>query len=467
MAYILKLGTFAKKRNSTAQPDMTGWAEYAVTLKNGSDLVNPSVYLHIPEAEAVNYNYAYMLGSYYYIVQKSMDRKDLCTMQLQKDVLASYKNEIGNSNLYILRSSATYDGSIPDNHYPPTAQSDVSVSFQDIESVPYVDFNTGYYLVSVMGIGNAAGGAEMIFQLSPASFKIMIMNLFTQIGQFTVNDAWNQIAQFFGGNPQELISGVVWVPWGFPGVDNVDVIIGRYNTDVKGRLVTKSVVDLAEYTHPIPKHPQAADRGEYLNLSPYTYHTLSLNCGGIIELDTTKLVNVDQIRVKRTLNTKGELLTQVFTDAATGSGSYLLAKIFGQMGVPISLNGNNAGSSIVTGVVGTVSAAATAIATGGAGAAASLIGAGLGTVTSAICGASSNSSSGSVVGLGEQGRLTSIFYYVIDEDRLNNGRPYCKQSTPAALGGYMTAYKAPISISATLPEVDEIQNYLASGFYYE
>ena len=110
MAYTLRLGTFAKKENSTAQPDVTGWAEFSIVLKHGSDLINPEVTLTASESDVINYNYAYLFGNYYWIIDKTMDRNNLCTLTLKKDVLASYKTAIGQTNMYILRSSAASNG---------------------------------------------------------------------------------------------------------------------------------------------------------------------------------------------------------------------------------------------------------------------------------------------------------------------------------------------------------------------
>lgn len=466
MAYTVKLGTFAKKENSTAQPDVSSWAEYSCTLKHGCSLIDPELTLTISEADVVNYNYCYMLGSYYWIRGKVMERNNLCTITLEKDVLASYKQAIGSSSLYILRSSAQSDGSIVDNYYPPTATMLKTSELQDPDTVPYLNFNTGFYLLTVMGSGTSAGGAEVIYQFTPSQFKQLVAKIFDNINGFNLGDAWNAVAKAFGGNPQELISGAIWVPYSFAtdGTTISDVVIGSYHTGIAGIIVKKCSIDLAEFTYTVPKHPQAA-RGSYLNTSPYTYYTLDINCGGMIELDTTKLVDVSSIRVRRCLDIKGQLLTLVDTGAV--QNTYLLAKVFGQMGVPISLNGNNSGGSVISGIVSTIGSAAAAIATGGTAAIATAAASGVGTIASAVGGSSSNSSNGAVAGIDKPGRLTSTFYYVTAEDNANNGKPYCVVTTPATLGGYMMAYKAPLSISCTLPELNKIQGFLTGGFYYE
>lgn len=465
MAYIVKLGTFAKKKNSTAQPDTSGWASFNSVLKQGSELTNPTLQLRMEESDLVNYNYAYMFGAYYYITSRTMVRNDLAEIKLEKDVLATYKTAIGNSNLYIVRSSVSSDGSIVDNYYPTTAQVDTSFELQDLDTVPLVDFDSGYYLLTVMGIGGGGTASERVYQLTASQLKVMLINLYTNINGFSLSDVVQQIQQKFGGNPQDLISSVVWVPYSFDvSSTSYPVRIGSYDTGVTAPYVKSPTVDLADVYYTIPKHPQASYRGKYLNAAPFSSYSLSLNCGGIIELDSSKLIDKTDIRVRRILDIKGGLLNIVDTGASPDSA--MLAKIHGQMGIAISLRGNDNAAGVISGITSTLVNTAALIATGGTSAAAAAIASGIGAVVAAA-GSSSNTASGSVSGIEQPGQLSSTFYYVINEDNTNHGRPLCQMQNPANLGGYMVAEKAPLAISCTRPELEEIQRYITTGFYYE
>lgn len=465
MAYTVKLGTFAKKINSTAQPDMTGWAEFSVVLKQGSELTDPTLQLNVDESDVVNYNYAYLFGSYYWITSRKMVRTDLCEIKLEKDVLASYKLEIGSSNLYILRSSVSYNGGIVDNYYPATAHTQITSEQQDSDTVPAVDFDSGYYLLTVMGASGAAGtGSEIIYQMSSTEFFVFLLTLFSGINGLQVADFWNEINKLFGGNPQDLISGCVWVPYAFPYRDRSSLTIGSYELNITGHVVTKNVIDLATVYYTLPKHPQASTRGSFLSTAPFTNYTLSLNCGGIIELDSSKLMEKTQIRVRRQLDVKGGLFNIIDTGAT--ADTILLGKIYGQMGVPIDLKGNGTGAVTISSLFSTIGSTAALVASGGSANALAAVSAGVGTVVSAA-GATSNTASGFVAGLDEPGRLTSVFYYAADEDNANNGRPLCQVTQPALIGGYMIAQKPTISISAPLPEQQKIGQFLTTGFYYE
>lgn len=460
MAYTIKIGTILKHEESTKQPNMTGWNEYSVVFKDGADIVNPTVTISADLSTLSGCNYAHMLGRYYWIRDISVLRTGYCILDLETDVLATYKSQIGSSSLYILRSASSYDGSIPDNWYPPKAAPTIYRDLQDLDTVPYVDFNTGVYLLSVMGRGTAAGGAQIVYQLTPAQFKAVIKQVYDNIDGFNLSDAWNAVAKAFGGNPQSLISGAVWVPYSFPAINTSNVFIGGYDTNCAGAVVTRATMDLATFSYTIRKHPKAATKGKYLNCSPYSFYTLDINCAGIVELDSSKLIDATTIYVDRSLDIKGQLLTTVH------AGNYQLAKIYGQMGVPISLSGSDAGVASITAVVNAIGSTAAAAATGGM-AVVGAVAAGAGNIASAVTGASSNTSMGSVAGIGEAGKLVTTFYDIPDEDNTRNGRPYCKVTTPSSLSGFMIAQRGDVDIPGTIGEQQKIKMFLESGFFYE
>jgi hypothetical protein len=57
---------------------------------------------------------------------------------------------------------------------------------------------------------------------------------------------------------------------------------------------------------------------------------------------------------------------------------------------------------------------------------------------------------------------------LVDEDRADNGRPYCKNGTFSALGnGYYEVENGSTPISGAYEaEIDEVRNLLESGVYY-
>ena len=59
------------------------------------------------------------------------------------------------------------------------------------------------------------------------------------------------------------------------------------------------------------------------------------------------------------------------------------------------------------------------------------------------------------------------FYDVVDEDNADQGRPYCKMTTPATLTGFMIVNDPHIAIDGTSLEANQINAYMAGGFFYE
>ena len=492
MSYSLKLGTFNKHIESTKQPNVATWTNYDVVFKDGTDVVNPTVVLSIPYSTAKTYNYGYMLDRYYWIENIKMVRTGLCEIQLKTDVLATYKSNIGSASLYILRSSVQSDGDIQDNLYPPTANVTRRHVEQPVSSIPgYVippgeseyrnlGYDGGYIVLNVAGTGTL--GATTLIMLTTPDFKRLIKMLYEVIDGYQLGDVVKQVVKKFGGNPQELINGALWTPWPFYG-DDMDVIhIGGwdaselipnpdydpddptsppYITDaVYGLYIDQPVVSATTVTFTIQKHPQAATRGAYLNLSPYTSYIIGVPGCGVVTLDAAKLKNETSINVYRTIDA---ISGQYVVEVVANSSGQKLAHLVGQMGVPLTLRGSNN----ATNVVGDIGQTLGAVATGNV----------IGAVTGAIGGVM-NMAAGTPMSSGAGGSfagviglpiwLDTLHYSVTAEDNTHNGRPYCQVTTPATLGGgYMIAERGDVDINGTLPEQEEIKRFLESGFYYE
>lgn len=464
MGYTLKLGTFAKKLNSTAQPDMTGWAVYSVTLKQGSELDKPVLLLNVSEADIINYNYAYIFGNYYWVTARTMVRTDLCQLELKNDVLANHRDAIGNSNLYILRSSVLSDGNIIDNYYPTTGEIYYYHSEDETYTPAWASYGLGQYIVNVLGGGTTA--SSTLWKLTPSAFRSFITALYSNIDGWSPADAVAAIKKLVGGSPEKLVSSAMWLPaLNFSTGAAENIIVGTWDSGVQGNLISNPIFELSPIALTINKHPQAALRGGFLNLAPYSTYTLTLPIFGSVNIDTTLIKEENTLYVNISVDaTTGQAKAQVHA----GNGQ-IIANLTAQMGSSIPLQGQSNGASIIGGITSTLTGIASAIVSGGA--AAPIIGAataGIGTAVNALTGTScSMGSEGGALALMIPAQLNSVHLLITDEDNINNGRPLCQITNPALLGGYMQVYKAPLSISAPLPELEEIERYLTTGFYFE
>ena len=461
MAYTAYFGTFAKHENSTKQPSYQSWARFDVVLKNGADISKPVISLSADFATISSFNYAILLGRFYWIRERNMERAGLCILQLEIDPLASWKTEIGSSKLYILRASAASDGAIVDSFYPVKASSTKYHQNQD-SGVPG-DYNTGVVVLNVSGTKTAAG--TTLIQFTPANFSAFITALYTGLNGFQLRDITNRVIQAFGGNPQNLINSAMWFPYPFD-VKSVEYIsIGNWDSGIQGGVITDPIYTLGDYTYTLNKHPLAASRGSYLNLAPFTQYTIGLPGCGVITLDNTKLLNENSITIQRSMDAlSGQLITKVL---ATSSGQ-VLAYLNGQIGIPITLQGSGNVNSIVGGTIATIGGIAAAI-TGGAAGIIRNVGSAIGSAIDNIGGTPTSTSMGSGAAgiMLEAGWLDTICYDIAPEDNARNGRPLCQIRTPASLGGFMIAQKGDIEAAAPLPELLAIKNYLETGFYYE
>lgn len=462
MAYKIKLGSFSKLENSTAQPSITNWAEYDVTLKEGADISNPTLTLNISWTTVAAYNYAYFMNRYYFITGKNMLRENLCVIDLKVDTLATYKSTIGATSMYILRSSTQVDYSIRDNYYPAVAS--VARSHQVQTTGIPGDFSTGVYVLNVSGTKTAAG--TTLYQFTPANFKTLLNNLYTTLNGFQLSDVVGEVVKRFGGNPQSLVNGAMWFPFPFDVASvQEDIHIGNWASGVQGGIITDPVMTLADYSYTIFLHPQATVQRSYLNMAPFRQFTIGLPGCGVVQLDSSKLIDETSITVRRIMDAfSGQLITKVIANTS----EQILAYLSGRIGVPISLYGSSDLSS-VTGAVGTIASLGAGLVTGGAGSIVGALTGGIGTVLDAFSGspASTNIGSGAAAIMTEAGWLDQTDIYVEDGDNARNGRPYMQVTTPATIGGFMMADKGVVKISAPLPEQQEVNNYMTSGFYYE
>ena len=467
MAYTVKIGAFAKNIESTAQPDTTGWASYDVTLKNGADITDPQITVQETWTNIQSYNYVEMLGRYYWITDKNMLRENLCVMRLHVDVLATYKQEIGGSSLYILRSSASSDGAIIDNLYPATGH--ITYGHAEDNFYPSTSlYDSGFYVLNVSGVATAA--SSTLWRLTPSAFRSFITNLYSNVDGFQFTDVLEALAKLAGGSPSKLVSSAMWFPGSFTfDVDAAEeIVVGGWHSGVNGYPISDPIKELTPVELAITKHPQAATRGKYLNLSPYSIYTLTMPMFGSINIDTTAILDATSIYVNvRADAISGQAKAYIHSG---GNPRPVIGVLTAQMGVPIPLAGQSAGSSIAGGITATLGSIAAAIITGGA--AAPIIGAAtsaIGTAVTALSGASfSTGSGGSSLNAGYAIQLDSTHLEIVDEDNARNGRPYCQVTTPATLGsGFMIADKGDVVMAGTLAEHQEVKRYLETGFFYE
>ena len=452
----IRFYTFNKKVNSTAQPSGTG-TELDCNIKAPSSVINPVLEI---SADVLNYNYCYIPAfNRYYFIDDVVYNKGIWIVSCSVDVLASWKSAIGSSSCYVLRSSAAYDGDIIDGHYPAKSDADYQIITPALDPFTWSGFSGGVYVLGIKG-NNPGSNGVVYYVMEPAEFDKLIKDFYNDSGAGWTS-YWANINKGVANslaNVTDFISSCRWYPVSPSIVAGAQtILLGTYVSAGKGYQVADNpnVTYSASFSS-IPKHPQAATRGAYLNCAPYSHYTLSSSFTGDIELDSALMAQ------KTSLNVLFNF------DITTGQVKITVGDMFtcyGNFGIDISLAAVEVDAR---GILGNVAQVAGGLLTANLGAA---IGGAAGLVGNFLDAANpapkGNASVGGYIGFTQQIEIKCLFYPIVDEDNANNGRPYCKLTTPSTLTGYMVVNDPHVSINGTSIEANQINAYLAGGFYYE
>ena len=482
---IVQLYNFAKKDNSTARPSGTG-DQYDCRLKDQTSITDPVILLDLNDkVNFTKYTYAYIpeFSRYYFVSDMVAD--GLCwSIYLTCDVLATYKTEIGNSSMYVLRCAAEYDGNLIDNYYP----------LNTLHQAGYTQFTTPWIhdgsenidisndeSCFILGVVNRTSynltrgsyGSVTYYVVKPDDLKTIVGKLLsdtiTSGNGYDSNDM-SLALQKSMIDPLQYIKSCMWFPLAYDQIAGSANVTAMYIWDwlisgITCKILTKNPpYGLFNSTLSIHKHPWTATRGNYLNCSPYTRLRLTMPPFGMFDIDTALCCNASQLRA------------QVILDYITGLGTLdiiadtvSMHRVKGQVGVPIQL------TQVSYDYIGSLSGATSgAIATLGgvfslnAGAVMNGISTMIGSaVNSMVPNQSSIGGNGGFSELRGQATLYYEHYYPVDDDNTNAGRPLCEIRQLSTLPGYQLIMDGDVLISGTAGEQAAIKSFLEGGYYYE
>lgn len=473
MAITVNFYTFSKKTNSTKQPTGTAALSASCLLKDATSIISPVFQIRTSDPTTYNYCYCRAFHRYYFISDITWN-KGYWEIRCKCDVLATYKTTIGSTNGYILRAANNSDGDIIDELYPATSAIDTEIAYSaystgwsNTMSIGYTDWSAGDFVVGVQGTGVGSVNGVIYYAMDAADLVRLINNFYANSG----NNTWfgnlakgvvNSIASL-----SDYIASIRWYPYplvysntqtqiylgSWPVVDGNNVPLYAFNLE-DTRPCSREVT--------IMRHPQAATRGAYLNYAPYSHYEIVDPLVGVIP------VNSDIAKVINTIK------CTVTPDYTTGQAKYELTTagdvVFYTTYINFAVDINLAGATGVNigKVVAGLGAAASGFATGGATGFLGMA-AGIGNaITEGTATPGGNQSSGGFVQYGSgQFMLRGYFKPIVNEDKTNKGRPYCTWNNPATVLDYMVIDNPHVAVAGTAQEIDQINGYLASGFYYE
>lgn len=460
---------FKKRENSTKRPDSSATQRtHNAVLKTPTSLLRPEISFDFGlKGNPSFYNYAYIsdLGNRYYFIRDwTVSEGHIWTAHMEVDALASWKASIGASTQYVTRSAFSSDGSIVDGLYP--AKGDVTLRAESTSIWPTVTaISGGSYVVGIVNNSADAIGAVAYYVFSESQFRAFMAYLMGDVswtGQITEISA-DLLKVLF--NPMQYITGVMWYPDMAPAGEKVSSIpFGWWNLPVSAAKLKTSGVLPSAANITIPKHPQAATRGKYLNAAPFSQYTFDSRVWGIIPIDTTSIINEEALSMSYTVDyTTG--IADMYLKA--GLSDYAIAVRRGQYGVPVQIAqiGQNYLNMALTSVNGAANVANKLFNPVGAiTAGANMIG---DMINASMPEFATSGSNGTVANFTSAPTLYAKFLPVVSDDNDDRGRPYCKKVQLSTLPGYQVIADPDLAIAGTSEENREIKNYLAGGYFYE
>lgn len=486
MAFNVDFYVFSKKTNSTNRPTATP-TTHACVLKTESSIASPVLLLNLGLQIAPNWNYCYIAAynRYYFINNWTWTDDRLWQADLVTDLLATFKDQIGAAQLYVLRSSYTYDGYVPDEYYPSKANS----QFQVLQQATPFTFNaqSGSYVIGISSGLHPTYGTNTYYLMDSSQLDALMQALnteiVTQVHLFNEADASYALQKALI-DPFQFVTSCTWFPLSnadMPGIGGqATVTAGGFPLDSATGQKINASTPIVEYSlaFTLPDHPQIA-RGQYLNAS-HRKLFLEIPPFGTAELDGTIACRYSKIIVKMGLDVISGMAT---IRIGCGDGTditELLERYEARVGVPIQLNNIQSDLlGVAGGAVRGLGGMAMGVFMGSVSGTLTSMASGIGDIVrSAKPRAVSMGSTGSYASLVNtvpQGTPTSYvvqaklyvqFLILVDEDNDHSGRPLCQLQTIGNIPGFIMVKDGELDLPAFAGEEQEVRAFLEGGFFY-
>lgn len=523
--YLIK--GFAKKPNSTKRPDIDLNAETTEKqkrvrgrLRDGCSIFRPEIDIQwdikplktqggtdypdpqYRQADISAYNYAYIQlfgdyntatygdyfdnvhGRYYYITDIIINSSGLYQLTLQVDVLATYRDDIGGSTQFIMRSEYLRKNYIADDL---GAHSDI----RSYASASVNIINEGTALRTLYAVVASYDG----FGIEGGFALVEDATVFSTRWQWLYTSADGTTRPFTDAEwesfrPMDAVKGAYSIPTSFLPLPKFSTKVSYGAGTAKADLehgwavypvsIGKAVVSR---TINVPKHPQK-DSYPFVEGGKYSDYTMTIPLCGTFAIDADLLIGVSSLDITVTvdpLNGQGVLKVtngnRVIYSASVCVASYA-AYGYAQSnaaGAAVSQKIANRSANIaaISSAVGALGSAAAGNPVGVIGGVVSAVSAGAqienNGIRAGIEGAQTTSAGisggGSRFALFEPCVLSASFITFIPPSGV--GSPFYGASKVSDAGGYMTVANPHLDLNANLDEMQAIYRYMEGGFYYE
>lgn len=477
---MIEVTVFRKMRkdfNSTKIPNIGDFEFsniYSCALWDDCSVQSPVIIISADLAvNMAGYNYAFIpsFNRYYWITNIRFN-DGRWFLHLSCDVLASFKNDIGTSNQYIIRSESDYDENITDTAYTPTGGKGQSFN---LTTNPFAtNMSNGNFVIGITSASPTIGSNRYVVmnenQLSAFCSQLMGSGDYLNLDSEDLSSAMVKTIL----NPIQYIQSVRWFPFTISGTTaGTTIFFGWWIIQAShGDLLTSSELRRDfEFTIPIPKHPQISTHGAYLQKSPYSQYRIQLPILGYVDLDSNLLYGYTGLRVKYTVDLVTGLAYVSISAYESGGDRETDVYITScQIGIDIPI------AQITTDFLSAAKGAG-GLASGLAQALTGNIAGGISTIINGAIDAGISSQTPIPAFLGAPGNLASFSIRprldLISQEMTDTafglyGRPLCAIRQINTLSGFIMCNAPHLELpNATSTELEQAETFLSSGFRWE
>lgn len=473
---------FSKKENSAKIPPSDSDKVQIIncTLKTNCTIMSPRIEVATgSESEApTDYNYCWIseFKRGYFVRDWEYELGNIWVAHCEEDVLASWRAEIGNQTLYILRAANAYDLNVVDNMYPAKVTPAIvstSNSFTEFASYNLIQ---GTFVVGVVN-GSAAASGVTYYAMNWVELGNFRQYMLSNVKEWdSITDFSGDIAKAFIDPFQYIVSCMFFPIFSLESYGVADTVkFGFWETNVTAIRLTNLVYTAAPRHFQRPPRSAGTDRGNWVYIEPFASYQFYCEPWGLIPLDSGKASYQHGIWAQPILDLiTGECALRISQGAAEnvpeiGNNIGLIEVAKGQLGARVPISQILIQTPEISGLGSALGGAASLVT---AALSAAFSGADIGNAVNSALTKTSTSGQASgflanyMLGAGTASFIAT-YYTPVDESLEENGRPLCALRKPGQVGGYMIAMDGDVDAPATGEELAKIRAYLEGGFYYE
>lgn len=440
---------FSKRKNSTKRPTRQG-TEVPCLVKSATTFQSPTFILQRPMNDMLQFNYAKWADHYYFIDSTTSINAGQTEISCTEDVLATYKNEIGNYTCFIERSR-NQTTLANDTMYIPT--NDWVLSTRNVihkEKIMTSTYSQQYIIRVVSRTGVAS------YYINGNQLNKLLDYMYTE-SNFTdvITDAITKLMF----DPFKYIVDLKWIPFvksAFKNNNNESIQLGFWDSGVMAKRIDEDTVINFSYSFAFDNPLYAITDFRYYNPSFSNY---------FIKLPFIGVVALNPYKIDESVNALYQFdATSGLCNVFLQSKKVVFASYQFQLSVPVQIGYATTNIAQLT------------------TSAVSLVGAGLqGNIAQGISSgieAGRSITAPEVSMLGTIGNISNILNNQIlefnsyactsiDPDGASEGYADGTVRHISGLSGYIKCRNASIEISGFTGDQEAVNNYLNSGFYYE